>query len=169
MVIRSKGVVAVRKQGDDWYGDTPADTREVMDRICNSYHKLKAFADAVCECGGRVFWLEEDDDIGEAVWCCRACEAMYLFHDHGPDGYYEGNEASDPRDCVCLCDERAQAYFEITVGVGFYGGGDDFVRDLYIGCRCVACSRIACYSHWVRVDMPSQRVFANMRNRLRDG
>ena len=123
------------------------------------------FADAICQCGRRVFsLLEVDETHGEASWFCEACDAVYLFHSLPIDGDYRGHPDSDVVDCVCPC---GQARFEIVVGVTLYGRTET-ARTAYVGCRCVSCGLMGCYGLWPRVDMPYSRFFSNMTNRLRD-
>jgi hypothetical protein len=117
------------------------------------------FADALCQCGCRVFSLDVDETVGEAWWFCQACDAVYLLHGVATDGPYEGSPEYEAVDCVCTC---AQSKFEIVVGVTLYGEGGT-ARTAYIGCRCVACGRVACYASWPRVDMPYSRFFDTMK------
>jgi hypothetical protein len=113
------------------------------------------FADAICQCGCRVFSLEVDEEVGEA-WFCQACNA-YLLHDaDGPD---EGSTDYEAVDCVCTCD---QDKLEITVGVTLYGQSET-ARTAYVGCKCVACGRIECYASWPQVDAPYPRFFDTMK------
>src|ERR1700722_15394576 len=86
------------------------------------------FADAICDCGCRVFSLGVDETVGEACWFCQACNAGYLLHDGAPDDNYDGSP--DAVDCVCPC---GQSEFEIVVGVTLYGSSD-MARTAYIGC-----------------------------------
>ncbi|WP_020475691.1 hypothetical protein [Zavarzinella formosa] len=113
------------------------------------------FADAACECEGRVFSVEVDEEVGEAWWFCRACNAAYQLRDPGADGDAEYAAV----DCVCTCDE---AGFEVVAGVTLYGRSET-ARTAYLGCRCVACGRIECYASWPRVDAPYPAFFDMMR------
>src|SRR4051812_12573337 len=117
------------------------------------------FAEAVCQCGCRVFSLEVDENVGEAWWFCQACKTVYLLHCVASDESYEGSPDYEAVDCVCTCDE---SNFEIVVGVTLYGQGDT-ARTAYIGCRCVACARIECYASWPRVDTPYCQFFDAMK------
>jgi hypothetical protein len=159
--------VAIRKRGTFWYGDTAADIREVLTRDRGTVHPISVFADAVCDCGGREFSLQVDEEHGEAAWFCKACNAQYLFHDRDIDGYYEGDPKADTECCNCPCTERGGSHFEVTVGASLYDDSED-VRRVYIGCRCVACGLTACYADWNRVDIPYPKLFAHVRNRQRD-
>src|SRR5258708_1727350 len=110
--------MALVKRGDYWYGDGQADVRTELLR----YSKLNAyvahhFADAVCQCGGRVFRLRLDDIQGAAVRLCVACKDEHPIGDSA--GYLEGANL-ESRQCLCGRDG-----FEITVGVSLYEGGED--------------------------------------------
>ncbi|AWM40403.1 hypothetical protein C1280_27730 [Gemmata obscuriglobus] len=63
--------VAIRERGEFWYGDTAADIREVLTRTCGKADPLTVFADAVCDCSGRVFSLQIDEEYGEARGSAR--------------------------------------------------------------------------------------------------
>jgi len=127
-------------------------------RVMDSGYATR-FADAVCQCGGRVYSLEVDEAVGEAWWFCRACNAAYLLHDAAAGESYEGSSEYEAVDCACTCN---QSGFEIVVGVTLYGQSDT-ARTAYLGCRCVACGRIECYASWPRVDAPYSGFFDTMR------
>jgi hypothetical protein len=114
------------------------------------------FADASCQCGGRVFSVEVDEKLGEAWWFCRACNSVYRLHDPGRSDDSPDYEAID---CICTCN---QSGFEVVVGVTVYGKSDT-ARTAYIGCRCVACGRIECYASWPRIDAPYSAFFDTMK------
>lgn len=123
-------------------------------RVMDSGYATR-FADALCQCGGRVFSLEVDEEVGEAWWFCRACDAVYQLRDPGAGG----SPGYEPVGCACTC---GQSGFEIAVGVTLYGQRDT-ARTAYIGCRCVACGRIECYASWPRVDAPYPEFFGTMQ------
>ena len=51
--------MALRDGGQYWYGDSAADVREVLARPYHGALPCTHFADVVCECGGRVFDIQE--------------------------------------------------------------------------------------------------------------
>jgi hypothetical protein len=157
--------MALRQRGEHWYGDTAADIREVLAHHYSHHYPATVFADAVCDCGGRVFSLQIDEEYGEAAWFCRDCDAQYLFHDRDINGYYEGDPEADTECCGCPCTDRGASYFEITVEACLYDDSEG-VRWIYIGCRCVACGLTACYADWNRVELPYPKRFAHMKNRM---
>ena len=59
--------MAIRKQGQFWYSDSAADIREVLCRDWGQVDPITVFADAVCDCGGRVFDLQVDEEYGEGL------------------------------------------------------------------------------------------------------
>lgn len=157
--------MALRPEGDYYHGDSAEDIREFLARHSSRGYPATHFEDAVCDCGGRVFTLQIDEDYGEAAWFCKACAAQYLFHSTNNHGYYEGDPEADTEYCACPCAPHGASYFEITVGASLYECSE-VVRWLFIGCRCVKCGLTACYSDWNRVDLPYQELFAHMKNRV---
>lgn len=127
----------------------------LAERVMDAGYRLR-FANASCRCGCTVFALELDEDVGEAAWLCDACRMLYLLSDSGRD---QASPQYEGVDCVCTCGNDR---LEIVVGVTLYGDKDDFARTAYLGCRCVACNRIACYGSWPRVDHFAAQYFANM-------
>jgi hypothetical protein len=129
----------LQKRGKFYYGDNQADIREEMLRYSKDGYPAQHFADAVCACGGNVFWVAVDEDEGAAVRTCIGCEAEHPIGDS--DEYLEGAELSE---CACPCGGEE---FEVTVGVSLYQGSED-VKWLYVGCRCPQCGLTAVYGDW---------------------
>jgi hypothetical protein len=157
--------MALHKKGEFLYGDSAADIRELLSKHYSEEYPASRFADAVCVCGGRVFCLQTDEEYHIAAWFCKECDAQYVFHDRNIDGYYEGDPEADTECCGCPCTPRGNSYFEITVGACLYEGSDD-VRRVYIGCRCVSCGLTGSYSDWNRVDLPYQKLFSHITNKV---
>jgi hypothetical protein len=132
--------MVLKKQGEYSYGETQADIRdEIVDYSKHNSYVAEHFADAVCECGSKVFFLALDDDAGAAVRKCIGCEDEHAIGDSGE--FLEEAELEE-RACVCGGEE-----FEITVGVSLYRESDD-VRWLYVGCRCPKCGLTGVYGDW---------------------
>jgi hypothetical protein len=132
--------MALRQEGQFSHGDSQSDIREELsDYSSKSGYPATHFADAVCQCGGRIFRLFLDDTEGAAVRRCGSCG---LEHPIGDSGEYL-NDAS-LEECECPCGEGD---LEITAGVALYEDSED-VRWLYVGCRCPACGLTACYGDW---------------------
>ncbi len=132
--------MALRKAGQYSYGDSQLDIRDELLGYskANGYPAVH-FADAVCNCGGKVFNLLLDDTEGAAVRKCVGCKAEHPIGDS--DEYLEDAELEEG-ECPCGSGE-----FEITAGVALYQDSED-VKWLYIGCRCVKCGLTACYGDW---------------------
>ena len=132
--------MALKKRGEYQYGDTQADIRaELLDYSKANAYLADHFADALCNCGGKVSRLALDDSVGAAVRSCVACKAE---HPIGDGNEYLGD--ADLEECACPCGGEE---FEITVGVSLYRDSED-VRWLYLGCRCPKCGLTAVYGDW---------------------
>ena len=133
--------MALRKRGKWRYGDSQADARAEIARYSKEAgYPAEHFADAVCQCGGRVFALYLDDTAGVASRVCVACDAE--AHPIGDSA--EFMDEAEEEECACPCGEEV---FEITVGVSLYDDSED-VRWLYVGCRCLKCGLTAVYGDW---------------------
>ena len=132
--------MALKKRGKYYYGNTQADIRDEVVRYskANDY-QAQQFADAMCQCGGRLFRLDMDENEGAAVRRCVNCNASHAIGDS--DDYLEGAELEE---CACTCGSNV---FEITVGVSLYDDSED-VRWLYLGCRCPKCGLTGVYGDW---------------------
>jgi hypothetical protein len=150
--------VVLERRGEYWYGDSAADIRALLARDRPGSDPVVVFEDAICDCGGKVFSVQIDDEYHEAAWFCRDCDAQYLFHTRNIDGFYEGDPEADTECCNCPCTDRGGSYFEITVGASLYEPSD-VVRWVYIGCRCVACRRTGYLAEWHRVEIPYPKLF----------
>lgn len=117
------------------------------------------FADARCRCGAAHFALTVNEDFGAAWLFCCACETGYALHDPDTRGSAVDSAEDSADECVCTCDADE---FEVVAGVTLYGQSDT-ARTAYVGCRCVACGRIAYYASWPRVDAPHAEFFETMK------
>jgi hypothetical protein len=132
--------MALRKRGKWRYGESQADIRAEILRYSKGVTYLAhQYADAVCQCGGKVFRLFLDDTQGLAERVCVTCEDEHPIGDSD-----EFTEGAEPDECACPCGGEE---FEITVGVSLYDDSED-VRWLYLGCRCPACRLTAVYGDW---------------------
>jgi hypothetical protein len=146
--------MALRKRGKWRYGDSQADIRAEILRYSKGVKYLAHhYADAVCKCGGRVFWLFLDDNQCVAVRACVACE-----HEHPIGDSDEFMAEADPDECACPCGGEE---FEITVGVSLYDDSED-VKWLYLGCRCPACGLTAVYGDWKNEFIGYQALLARV-------
>jgi hypothetical protein len=139
--MQRKTEMALVKRGKWRYGDSQADIRAEITRYSKENEYLaQHFANAVCGCGAKVFWLLLDDIAGVAIRVCVICDAE--AHPMGDSAEFMAE--ADEQECACPCGEEA---FEITVGVSLYDDSED-VRWLYVGCRCTACGLTAVYGDW---------------------
>lgn len=142
----------MKKRGKWRYGDSQADIREEIFRYSGEVTYLAHhYADAVCKCGGRVFWLFLDDNQCVAVRACIACK-----HEHPIGDSAEYMAEAEPGECACPCGARE---FEITVGVSLYADSED-VKWLYLGCRCPACGLTAMYGDWKNEFLDYRKLLA---------
>jgi hypothetical protein len=132
--------MALTDKGTHRYGDSQADIPEELRRYSkeNGY-VVDHFADAVCECGGRHFYLALDDAEGAALRKCVNCEVEHPIGDSA-----EYLDEASLEECSCLCGGET---FEITAGIALYSGTDD-VRWFYVGCRCPECGLTGVYGDW---------------------
>jgi len=132
--------MALKKRGKYRYGDSQADIRTELLRCLKAIDDVaEHFADAVCQCGGKVFRLALDEAVGAAVRTCVACGAAHPIGDS--EEYLKDAELEE---CACACGHEE---FEITVGVSLYDDSED-VKWLYLGCRCPKCGLTAPYADW---------------------
>jgi hypothetical protein len=128
------------KRGKSYFGESQADIREEVLRYSKlSGYSAQHFADAACECGGRLFRLSFDENEGAAVRRCPSCQKEHAIGDSA-----EYLEEAELEECGCPCGNDD---LEITVGVSLYDGSED-VRWLYVGCRCPQCGLTAVYGDW---------------------
>lgn len=133
--------MALKKRGKWRYGDSQADIRiEILRYSKGVGYLAEHFADAVCECGGKVFDVSLDANEGFASRVCVICNPA--AHPIGDSAEYM--EEAEEEDCACPCGKEG---FEITVGVSLYSDSED-VRWLYLGCRCPSCGLTAVYGDW---------------------
>ncbi len=146
--------MALKKRGKYRYGDIQADIRSEVERysIANVY-VAHHFADAVCNCGSKLFRLELDDNEGAAVRICAACKTRHQIGDSS-----EFLEEAELEECACPCGNEE---FEITVGVSLYEDSED-VKWLYLGCRCPKCGLTAVYGDWKNEFIGYQELLARV-------
>jgi hypothetical protein len=115
--------MALTKRGKYSYGESHADIREELLRYSDlNGYRVHHFAEAKCDCGGRVFHLKLDDIEGAAVRHCTVCSREHLIGDSA-----DFSDDAEFQDCACPCGAEE---FEITVGVSLYADSED-VRWLF--------------------------------------
>ena len=132
--------MALRKKGKYWYGDGQLDICEELQRYSklNSY-PIQHFANAICTCGNRLFFLQMDDTVGAAV---RRCASGDEQHPIGDSADYLEDAQLQKNECACgkACSRSRLASHSTKDSVD--------VRWLYLGCRCPACELTGCYGDW---------------------
>lgn len=132
--------MALQKRGGHYFGNSQDDIRTEVVRFSNlNGYEATQFADALCNCGGRLFHLVMDEDEGAAVRTCIKCGGRHAIADSA-----EYLADAELEDYGCLCGED---HFEITAGISLYPASQD-VRWLYIGCRCPSCGLTGVYGDW---------------------
>ena len=122
-----------------YYGDSAQDIEPEIARFSKMLYPASAYRAATCPCGGNLFLLESDEEVGVGRRTCVACHAAHYMGDGE-----EYAESATLEGHVCLCDADR---FELRVGVALYEDSRD-VRWFYIGCRCVACGLTGVFAHW---------------------
>lgn len=119
----------------------------VKDHRAGGYD-VDTVVESVCaRCGGRVFAIGVDDEVGCAERLCLACDDAVLIAD-SEDHWSE----AEPVQCECPCGGE-----EFAIGVGFapVGDGSDDVRWVSIGLRCVQDGTLGVYTDWKIDQSPS--------------
>lgn len=138
--------MAVREHNGEMYGDSSEDTRAFLLEYASNNFLPELFVEPVCECGHRTLLLQVCTFAGVAVRTCLECGEDHTMF----DGASYLNEA-ELLHAVCVCENEE---FEITAGIALYSDKSS-VRWLYVGGRCVACNRLACYGDWKNeADLP---------------
>lgn len=132
--------MALKKRGKFRYSDSQKDIRaEILRYSKENEYVAQHFADAVCQCGGRLFSVLLDENEGAAA---RTCIASNHHHPIGDSEEYLDD--AELGQCACPCEKET---FEVTVGVSLFDDSED-VRWLYLGFRCPSCGITAVYGDW---------------------
>ena len=132
--------MTLRRKAEYGYGDSQEDIRTLLTDYSNrNAYPADHYADALCTCGNTTFRLFLDEEVGAAVRLCARCGVQ---HPMGDSADYLEEARLGEAECIC-----GSNIFEITVGVALYSGSED-VKWLYLGCRCIQCSLVACYGDW---------------------
>jgi hypothetical protein len=142
--------MALRKNGQYWYGDGPNDVWEYFVAWTkDSGEPVKHWKQAVCRCKNKVFQVDFDEEPQYLERYCTKCERdVVMFADEFadvPDDPDEEEPNPDLLECICGKD-----HFEVIgVTAPFTTDPDDnSARTFYLGLRCVACGCLGCYTSW---------------------
>lgn len=141
--------MALRQQGDHWYGDGPAD---VWDYFVwwtrDSAEPVNHWRQAVCPCGHARFEVEHDEDEQYLLRRCTGCDAeVVMFADEFADVPLPDDPTEpDPEliECVCARDE-----FEVVGVTAPFQASPGSAKWFYLGLRCVHCGCLGCYAEWI--------------------
>jgi hypothetical protein len=138
--------VALRQDGEYWYGDTPTDVWEYfVRRDRDSPEPVRHWRQAICPCGCDVFkvWRDEETDYLER-FCSQCDEHVAMFaEENGPAA---PDEDADPWPVECICGEEE---FEVVGVTAPFMGDDNSAKWFYLGLRCVGCGCLGEYASWI--------------------
>jgi hypothetical protein len=141
--------VALRQQGQYWYGDGPAD---VWDYFVwwtrNSPEPVKHWRQAVCKCGHTRFEVEFDEEEHYLLRRCTECHAeAVMFADEFADVPSAADAAEpDPMPLECLC---GRDEFEVVGVTAPFMEAPNSAKWFYLGLRCTHCGCLGCYADWL--------------------
>ncbi|MCI0703186.1 MAG: hypothetical protein L0241_19070 [Planctomycetia bacterium] len=136
--------MALRRQGDYWYGETPTDVWEYFVWWTrNSCEPVKHWRQAVCECGSGVFELLMSAEEGFHERTCVECGAVHQMLREGARPRKSPEDAG-PAVCICNHDE-----FEIVGVTAPFQGDLHSAKWFYLGLRCIHCGCLGCYDDWI--------------------
>ena len=162
--------MALRQEGDYWYGDDPAD---VWDYFVQ-WTRGKPFVDevtrwkqAVCGCGHLVFHLFIDEEEQTADRVCAECGAehriLYDPEDVTGDPAIDEHlrreaEECDPAEFLCLCGLDEFEVFGVTAP---FPDRPRSAKWFYLGVRCVGCGCLGrCTEPWLERYNDADRLLA---------
>jgi len=132
--------MAIDRSGEWWKGSIPEDIEEYLRTYSEDGYPSTTVVHAACAgCGGVQFSVRIDDEEGCAERTCVACGVRVEMLDSAD--YIQDAELTS---AACPC---GGGTFNVGVGFAFYDGDDD-VRWVYIGLRCVVDGVLGCYGDW---------------------
>jgi hypothetical protein len=132
--------MAIDRSGEWWTGESFDDLAEYITLLTSQGYPADEIKQSVCVCGGTAFELLSDQDEGCAQRICVACGISQFIGDSA-----EYWEEVKPKGLVCtVCKGKS---FEIGVGFSLRKGNDD-VKWITVGERCVACGTLGSYVDW---------------------
>ena len=157
--------MTLRKRGQHQFGDGPGDVRAELIRYSMQHSgAVTHFADAVCPCSCRVFFLDLDPGAGLAVLECQSCGVNSLIFDRPMTQARAEKYAKDLQLCQCPppCNNGA---FEVVGSVNTKVVKDgvneeEIARWFFMGLRCVECGMVSCWGDW-RADCPITQILGH--------
>lgn len=132
--------MALRKEGDYYYGKTPTDLLEAMTRYAKvaGLPPIGWLAYIECTCGSDVFEVDFDEPYRLASRYCVGCEKETIM---SGTSWTEGN--ATPAMCLCYGDA-----FQVLVGIALNRSNPERGVWFYLGGRCIECGCMGCYADW---------------------
>ena len=126
---------------DVTYGKWWVEVRQCLaDLSSRQAHAIDVFHPVTCNCGGNVFDVDVDADLGAArTICSRSCGRLRLLIDSE-----EKWCRARPQRWACPCGCR---YANVALGFTLQYQGRS-IRLVYLGVRCAACSATSCCADW---------------------
>lgn len=115
----------------------------INDYSLRNGYPAERFASPRCKCGGEIFAIAVDDQVGAAVRTCHACGDRHAVGDSAE--YLDGAELET---CSCPCGSET---FEYIAAAALYSD-KQAIRWIYIGLLCSSCKSGAVYADWKNED-----------------
>lgn len=145
--------MAIDTSGRWWTGDAPVDLDAYLSSYTAKGYPVTEVVHARCECGGDEFRVRVDDESGCAERRCVGCGRVVLMLDSA-----ETVEEAELGDAACPC---GNATFQVAVGFAMYAGEQD-VRWVYVGLRCLRDGVLGCYTDWKIDYSPSLQLLTQV-------
>jgi hypothetical protein len=137
--------VALRRDGQYWYGDVPTDVwGYFVWWTRNSPEPVKHWQQAVCPCGNGAFVVEGAEDEGQYQRTCTACDAQVVLFAKEFSRKKKWRNDLPVLECTCYGEE-----FEVVGVTAPFMGDTDSAKWFYLGLRCTHCGCLGCYDDWI--------------------
>ncbi len=137
--------MALRQDGDYWYGDGPDDVWAYFVWFTrNSVEPVKHWRQAMCPCGSATFFVEGDEENDRYQRTCGACDAQVVMFAKEFTRKKKWRTDLPQMECVCSAEE-----FEVVGVTAPFAGNPNSARWFYLGLRCVECGCLGCYADWI--------------------
>jgi hypothetical protein len=131
--------MALQQRGEHWYGSGPDDIHRILDMEAEALGgTVSHHAEAVCECGGRAFWVVVVEGRACVTLDCEGCQKQLHAGPRAVTIEVAGAEV-----CNCPCGGDC---FEVCAGIGVLPGRRP--RRFFLGCRCTLCGLVGEYGDY---------------------
>jgi hypothetical protein len=141
--------MALRQDGEYWYGDTPADVWDYFVMVTrDGGEPVRHWRQAVCKCGCVVFKVSGDAEEQFYERFCTRCDIdVVLFADEFADLPPDPEqEEPDPWPIECICGREEFEVVGVTAPFGEHNPHS--AHTFYLGLRCVGCGCLGEYDSW---------------------